>query len=337
MSSKIIYKDVAVGADTDAAVSSSSADAKSELSLLPFGVETIDFATLELNKWGGSGTKKIYNGQDIAFVSTAMSGADCTFEVPPSMAIEFDNNYTTLGVFLRFATNTMDYATGVTLTWYQGETQLDQMTFYPDGVSYYCENTVTAYNKLVISFNATNLPGRYARLEQILFGIVREFRGNELGSVEILQEVNLISAEISINTLDWKLKSRSGVEFIFQLKQPVMAYNGSTLIGVFYIDDKAKRTAENIYEIPCCDAIGVLDGYEFEAVMYSDKNAVEALEEIVDGAFELDIDASFASATLTGLNPAGTRRTALQQVAFAIGAVIDTSGSEKIRVYLLGG
>ncbi len=34
--------------------------------------------------------------------------------------------------------------------------------------------------------------------------------------------------------------------------------------------------------------------------MYSGKNAVTAFEEIVDGAFELDIDSSFASETLLG-------------------------------------
>jgi hypothetical protein len=36
---------------------------------------------------------------------------------------------------------------------------------------------------------------------------------------------------------------------------------------------------------------------------------------------------------MTGLNPAGTKRTALQRVPFAIGAVVVTSGSKKIRVF----
>lgn len=333
MSCKLIYKDIAVGADTDASISAIGADTISNVSLLARGVIHPDFATLELNRWGGGGDKKIYNGQPVALVSTAMSGADCAFASPPSVTVLFDNNYTTLGIFLRFATLTEDYATSVTLTWYRGTTQLDRKTFTPDGAEYFCRNTVTAYNKLVISINATNLPYRFARLEQIIFGVVREFGAGELGGVDILQEVNLISSEISINTLDWRLKSTSGVDYLFQMKQPVLAYNNSKLIGVFYIDDKAKRTAENTYAIPCCDAIGVLDCYDFDAVMYRDKNAVTALREIVGGVFELDIDGSFSDVTLTGLNPKGTRRTALQQVAFAIGAVVDTSGSEKIRIY----
>lgn len=332
MSAKLIYKDIAPGADTDCTVLASGVDAKSDVSLLPAGVTSPDFASLELNKWGGTGAVKVYNGEDIALVSAAMSGADCAFGTPPSITVEFGHNYTTLGITLRFASNSMDYASEVVLTWYQGDTQLDQKTFTPNDPTYFCENTVTAFDKLVVTINATNLPYRYARLEQIIFGIVREFSGYELGSVDILQEVSLISAEISVNTLDWKLKSKSGVNYIFQLKQPVLAYHNDSLIGVFYIDDKAKRTAENTYQIPCSDAIGVLDGSIFDAEIYTDKNAVELMQEIVNGAFELDVDAAFTAAEVTGYIPNCSRRAALQQVSFAIGAVADTSGTDKIRV-----
>lgn len=333
MSCKLVYQDIAVGAAADASVAASGVDSKSDVSKLPAGVVHPDFATLELNKWGGSGSKKIYNGQDIALVSDTMSGADCTFAVPPSLTISFDSNYTTLGISFRFATNSVDYVSSITLSWYRGATLLDQKIFYPDGTSFFCENTVTAFNKLVVTVNATNLPGRYARMEQILFGVVREFGVGEIGNVDILQETNLISAELSINTMNWKLQSKTGVDYIFQLKQPISAYNGSNLLGMFYVDDQVKQTDTKIYEIPCCDAIGVLDGDTFSAVMYAGKNAVAALTEIVNGAFELDIDSSFSSATLTGYIPDCSRRAAFQQVAFVLGAVVSTAGSGKIRVF----
>lgn len=332
MSAKLIYQDVAPGAETDAAVSVVGAGSKSDVSLLPGGVVNPDFASLELNKWGGTGAVKVYNGEDIALVSSAMSDASGSFSSPPTLTITFGQNHTSLGVSFRFASNATDYAASVTISWYQGATLLDQKTFAPNTTTYFCENTVTAYNKLVIVINSTNLPYRYARIEQILFGLVREFDGYEIGSVDILQQTNLISAELAINTLDWSLKSKSSVDFIFQLKQPVLAYNGNNLLGVFYISDKAKRTAEKNYEIPCTDAVGVLDGDPFPAAIYSNKNAVTLLTEIVNGAFDLDVDPSFASATVTGLIPDGSRRSAFQQVAFVIGAMVDTAGTKKIRV-----
>lgn len=333
MSAKIVYRDIAPGSDTDAAITAVGTDPKSNVSLLPFGVIHPDFATLEMNKWGGSGMKKIYNNQPIALISSTKSGTDCTFSTPPSLSILFDSNYTTLGIFLRFASNSIDYVTSVTVTWYQGTTKLSQKTFTPDGPSYFCENTVTAYNKIIINLNSTNLPGRYSRLEQILFGVVREFNNDEIGSVDVLQDTNLISAELAINTLDWKLQSKEDVPYIFQLRQPVLVYNNSNMIGVFYIDNKVKRNAEKIYQIPCCDAMGILDGIPFTPVMYSGKSVSTALTEIVNGQFQLDIDSTLASMTLTGLNSGKTEREAFQQVCFAIGAVVSTAGTDKIKVF----
>ena len=52
MGVKLIYKDVALGADEDAAVTTSSAESFSDVARLPFGVETPAIATGELNGWG---------------------------------------------------------------------------------------------------------------------------------------------------------------------------------------------------------------------------------------------------------------------------------------------
>jgi len=334
MSGKLIYKDVAPGADADAAVSTSSAQGFCNPALMPFDTVMPKISTLEPGMWILGGGYKILNGQDIPFWSTAMSDVNGNFAVPPSYTVSFDNQYTTLGIYLRFSPSTGDYCTSVTIKWYQGATLLDTQDFTPTGVSYFCANTVTAFNKVVIYFNATSKPYRYARTDQILFGVVREFAADEYSSIKILQEINLISSEVAYNTLEWKLQSKEDIEFIFQLKQPVEAYNGDNLIGVFYITG-SKRTAARTYEISCQDAIGVLDGNSFAARIYSAYSAVTLINDIVGSDFAVEIDSSYASATVTGYIPDCTKREALQQVLFAIGAVGDTSGSKKIRVYPL--
>lgn len=96
MSVKLVYQDIAVGAETDAAVSATGADAKSTVSLLPAGVVNPDFASLELNHWGGTGAAKVYGGEDVALVSADMSGSDGVFTTPPALTILFDSQYTTL-------------------------------------------------------------------------------------------------------------------------------------------------------------------------------------------------------------------------------------------------
>lgn len=335
MSGKLIYKDVAPGADTDATISTSSAQSFCNLALIPFDTTMPKIVTLEPGMWILGEKYKIMNGQDIPFWSTAMSDVNGNFAVPPSYTVSFDNQYTTLGIYLRFSPDTGDYCTSVTIKWYQGATLLDTQDFAPTGVSYFCANTVTAFNKVVIYFNATSKPYRYARTDQILFGIVREFAADEYSSIKILQEVNLISEEVAINTMQWSLTSKEDIEFVFQLKQPIEAYNGSNLVGVFYVADGTKRLSARKYEIPCQDAIGVLDGYDFAAAIYTNYSAITLINDIVGDDFEVEIDSSFNSATVTGYIPDCTKRAALQQVLFAIGALGDTSGSKKIRVYPL--
>ncbi len=334
MSSKLVYRDVAVGAAEDAAVTATGANEFATPSLIPSGANPPALSILEHNFWLLNGEHVVHDEQPIAFLSSEVSGADCTFTETPSLRIDFDSNYTTLGIFLSFAPETGDYCKQVTLTWYQGATQLATQVFTPDSPSYFCEKTVSAFNRVDISLDKTSLPLRRARLDQVVFGIVREFNGNEIGSVVIQQDVNPISAELPINYLDWKLRSKSNTEYIFQLKQPVEAYHNNKLLGVFYVDNIPERTGEGNYSVECQDALGVLDNYDWTAKMYTtDTLFSTVITEIVGGAFDVEISVDLASATVKGYIADGTRRDALLQAAFAVGAAVDTSKTDKIKFF----
>lgn len=335
MSSKLIYRDVAVGAAEDASVTSSDAHSLSDVSLLPSGANTPPLCIVEHNFWRLNGTHMIYDGQAIAFLSSAVSDENCEFSETPKIRVDFDNNYTTLGISLKFSPDTGDYCKQVTIAWYQGETQLASQVFTPDSANYFCEKMVSAFNRVDISMDKTSLPLRRARLDQIVFGIIREFEGGEIGSVTIQQDVNPISSELSINYLDWELRSNSDTEYIFQLKQPVEAYHNNKLIGVFYVDNIPERTGVGDYSVECQDALGVLDNYEWAGKMYTADTAFSSVvNEIVGEAFEVDIETALASATIKGYIPDGTRREALQQAAFIVGAAVDTSKTNKIRFFV---
>ena len=334
MSSKLIYRDVAVGAAEDAAVTASGAHSMSDVSLLPSGANTPPLCIVEHNFWRLNGTHMVYDGQAIAFLSSAVSDENCEFSETPKIRVDFDNNYTTLGISLKFSPDTGDYCNQVTIAWYQGETQLASQVFTPDSANYFCEKMVSAFNRVDISMDKTSLPLRRARLDQVVFGIIREFQGNEIGSVTIRQDVDPISNELSINYLDWDLRSNSDTEYIFQLKQPVEAYHNNKLIGVFYVDNIPERTGVGDYSVECQDALGVLDNYEWAGKMYTADTAFSSVvNEIVGGAFEVDIETDLASATIKGYIPDGTRREALQQAAFIVGAAVDTSKTHNIRFF----
>ena len=332
MSVRIVYQDIAAGADEDALVSTQDASEFSDVSLLPFGVNCPPIASLSPSSWLLDGSREILDHQPIGFWSQAMSGPDGRFESPPEIIVEFDERYTSPGLYLTFDPGTGEYCGSVTVQWFQGAAKLYEGIYYPDGVEYFCSHTAEAYDKVVIRLNSTSLPYRFAKLSKIMFGVSRTFYREELRNVRVTQEVSIISSEVAVNTLDFTLDSETNVEYMFQLKQPVSAYDGEILIGVFYIND-SKRRGKGLYDVSCEDAIGVLDGEPYPARMCVNMPAKELIEDILGGHFDLYLDPVLTVATVTGYLPGDTRRQALQQVAFALTAMVDTSGSEGIRVY----
>lgn len=336
MGVKLIYKDVALGADEDAAVSTSTAESFSDIEMLPFGSEEENaIITLEPNAWGLTSDYKILDKQPIAFWSTEISKGDCTFNNPPVITLEFDAQYTSTGLTVRFNTASMDFATKVKVEWYQAGAVKHSGIYYPDAPLFVIAEMVEAYDKLVFTFEKTNLPEKRLKVERIIVGVIREFEGDELTGAEFIHEINPISDSVPINVLDATLHSKDNVDFVFQRKQPVEGYNGNELIGVYYIET-GRRTGARSYSISCTDLIGVWDIEEYNGGLWINDTALtDILAEVFGDVGYFDISPEYANSTLRGYIDPGTKRTALQYIAFALGAIVDTSGTDKVKIYPL--
>ncbi len=286
MSVRIVYQDIAAGAEEDALITAPGAADFTAPAMLPFGGSDAPIATLEPFSWLLDGSRELLDHQPLAYWSEAMSGPDGRFEAPPEIRIAFDQRYTSPGLFLTFDTAAGDYCSHVTAEWYRGENLLKKKDFFPDGPEYFCRQTVEAWDGIVLRLNATSLPYRYAKLRRIVFGVARTFLRQELRNVHVTQEASIISSEVAVNTLDFTLDSRADVEYMFQMKQPVSAYDGDRLIGVFYIDD-SKHRAKGLYDVSCKDAVGVLDDDPYPARMLNGEPAGTLLEDILGGHFRL--------------------------------------------------
>ena len=330
---KLIYTDIALGAAEDAAVTAGDKESFSSLALLTSGSPSVAVATLEPGGWGLSHDYKVKNGQTFALWSRSISGGDCVFASPPAITLDFTKQYTSTGLTFRFSPESGDFCRKISVAWYQAGTVKESGTYYPDSAFYTLENTVEAFDRIVITLEETSLPNRRAKLEHIAIGIVREFSGDELTGTKFVHEIDLISDKVPINVMDASFHSKRDVEYVFQRKQPVEAYNGDQLIGVYYIE-KGERTGAQDYTIACQDAIGTLDLDDYAGGLWLQDTAVATiLADVIGGAFEIDLDPAYANSKLRGFIEPGTKREALQQVAFALGACVDTSGTAKIRVF----
>ena len=334
MGVRVKYSDVALGAAEDATVTTTAKESFSDITKIPYGVSPPALATCELNGWGLSHEYKAREAEPIAFWSSARSLENCVFPSPPTITIEFTEQYTTTGLTIQFAVNSVDFCRLLTVSWYQGGNIKATEEVTPTGAYFVLNKTVEAFDKLVFTFKETNLPRKRCKIEHIIIGVVRDFYGDELKSVKAIHEIDLISSTMPINVLDASVHGQDEVDYIFQRKQPVEAYNGGELFGVYYID-KGEQTGRFDFSISCKDVVGLLDLVTYGGGLWlTDTPLTTVLQDVFGGAYEFDIDPVYANSTLRGyIEPNKKQREALQQIAFALGAVVDTSGTNKIRLF----
>lgn len=330
----ILYKDIAPGAEEDAEVTAKASMPDSDPSLLPAGVTPERCNTLELNYWILDGKSTYTEIQKKAFWSTEMTGQDGRFSNEPVIEIAFDKQYSSVGLTLVFDKAGNEYCSEVHIQWYQGESVKEEKDFYPDAATYFCNASVSAYDRIVITLKSTMLPYRYAKLERIIFGIYRTFDMFEIRSASIVNQTSLLSTELPISTMSLKLDSKENIDFMFQLKQPMEVRNDDNLISVYYIDTYS-RASKSIYDIDCHDAFGILDETPFSGGVYTNRSAKEILLQIIGEDFEVEFEEGLADMNLTGIIRSGTKRQAAQQVLFAWGCCAATDGGEAVRVFLL--
>lgn len=327
----IAYKDVAPGAAEDAEYTSGSATPFSDLNLSEARVVP-PIITGEQNELGLDGTFTTLGDTVVPFWSVEMSGPDCVFANPPSFEVAFDNQHTSVGISFYFGQMAGSYCRKLNVKWYQQSTLKADVDFYPNGTFYHCQYNVESYNRIVVTLLETNLPYKYAKIDQVMFGVERVFGMTEIRSAKITNQMNLVSTEVPVSTLNFVLDSLENIDFIFQLKQQMEVVNDGRLIGVYYINQHS-RSAQSLYSIRCQDAFGVLDGDSFSGGVYFDYSAKQLLEDIVGGDFDIFYDTDVTDTMLTGYIAPQKRRSAIQQVAFAWGVCVATDGSNGIRVF----
>lgn len=312
------------------------------------------YGTLESEQWLMDGSFSFFPEVPEQYFwglwSTTQSDKNGVFADPPVLDITFTQDHSSSGLTLHFYIPTDDWASRIKIQWFSQDGGLiSTALFYPDAVNYYCAKKVENYRRIRIHFLETNRPGRYLKLAGIDYGVYLHFSGHEIVEAHVLEECDPLSSEISINTLNVSLYNKEGRFSILnpegyfdvlQHKQKFTVWEDvkqdarstgsvSYCMGTFYLSDWS-NSGDTLADFSAVDAIGLLDGAPFDGGIY-DTTAAELAEAILTG-YSYTLDGSLAAERVQGYIAAGTRRGALQQLAFAIGAVVDCSRGELIRI-----
>jgi hypothetical protein len=282
---------------------------------------------------------------DMGYWSNSMSNSSGLFTANPTLTISFTANHSSAGITLTFLD---DYPLKVKVTWYTlANVVISDKTFVPDSLYYFCDNSIQNFGKIVIEFVQT-APYRYIKLTAIDYGIFMDFAYNEVTDASINEEVNPVSSEISINTADFSLHSDNGdfdltnlqgMYQLFQQSQKVhikQVFDTETKqMGTFYLETWKSSDAYNA-TFTAQDAVGQMDKTNFKlGQIYVDETAENIISAIMASAGVTDytVENDLKSVTLSGWIPICTHRAALQHVAFALGAIVDDSRGNTIRIY----
>jgi hypothetical protein len=122
-------------------------------------------------------------------------------------------------------------------------------------------------------------------------------------------------------------------------RQPLAVYevvNGSPyFMGQYYLNDW-KNPTENEIEFDCVDLVGVLDDNTYRGGIYTGTgiSVQTLLSEMMEGIYiPYDLDPDLYDIMVIGWIPYTSYRSALQQIAYAIGASVDTSRSWGLKIY----
>lgn len=324
---KIVYDDIALGAKEDSLAESKDKDYYVDMKNLNGTVEFPRYAYClpRYARMDGSYTNVPEELEDMGYVSSSISDGNGIFPDPPTIEFMFGQNYSSVGVTLQFNDQSGDYCSQIRIQWYLGEELLADQEYFPDTDRYFCYGVVDYFNRITVTFLETNKPYRKAFVTDIVWGLIRIFRDDEIEECNCLTEISPISEEVSINTLDYIIRSKSDYAFDFQKKQKQTLYFDEAIMGIFYLAD-GKRLGTKRYQIETQDAVGILDNNQYMGGIYNNTPVADILADMMGGeSFQYFLDEAFSDAVVSGYLPICSKRAALQQIAFAIGAMVDTS------------
>ena len=334
---KVVYKDLAVGVTGNVTnVASESQDFVDMGQLDEEDLHILNYGTLEGNHWQLKDNVLILpddlSNIDLGYWSESMSDENGDFDTPITITRTYNGTFTSSGITIDFDTNNEVFASEVNIKWYRGATLLSNKDYTPTSSTFFFQNNVVAYDKIVFTFTKTNVPSRFLRVFHIYDGTIRQFFKDEIVGLEILENISDVGDEIQINTMNLDLISKSPVKMLFQKVQALSVYNNDTLYGTFFVDS-SERTL-NHYKINCYDYVGMLDNNTHNGGLYNNVTANALITELMqDIPFELDN--SLKNVLIKGYLPIDTCRNNLMQVAFVLGAVVDTSRTDKVLIYPL--
>lgn len=332
----LVYADEPAGAKEGTTVSSSGAqDFCAPVDILKFQNTAPQHATFEDGYWILGKDFRLFPDEpevvNWGLFGGEVSGADGVFENPVVLTLELDALYSGVAMSLAFDPYGPTWCDRLHIDWWRNGTLVSEKDFEPDGWQYICYNEVHSFNKVALTFRRMSQGCRFLKLQALTYGITRVFNGDELFNLDLFQDVDLISDVVSVNTMSFTLRNKTDTAFLFQRKQVMRLLEGEELLGLYYISDH-EQTGVNRYNVSTVDMVGLAEmAGDHMGGVYEGVRAADLAADIL-GNLPWSMEPELEDVLLYGWLPISGKRDNLQQLAFALGAMVRTARRDHIEI-----
>lgn len=318
------------------------------------------YATCENDYWllDGSFTlppKSTESGFEVGWWSSAISDSVGDFSVSQVCTIDFTVDHSSIGVTIVFDQQANEYAKNFTVVVKDsGGSTLHTETVTNNTLSkYILEENLTDFRQIVITITKWATGYRRARITEVDFGIIQDYTDEEIISLNILEELDTLSNQVTANevklTLDnqnkaFNILNPTGIYPYLQRSQKLIPYLGVVItdtlteyvrMGTYYLTEWASEEGTLTATFTARDVLDLLEQNTFAETSYTSKTIKYILEDILDDAGITDyvIDTDLGSITVSGTLPESSHREAIQTAAIAGMAVVysDRNGTLQIK------
>lgn len=293
----------------------------------------------------------------IPYYTKDLSDMEGEYETNPVITIDFTREHASAAFVMNFVD---DHPLEAQLSFYNLDDEiLLKHTVEINSNQMLVTHDVFGYAKIVIEFTKT-LPNRYIKFKNFYFGVIITWDETNVKEANVIQEVDRMSKNLSIDTLSFKvidvtsdlnLGNLDGLHKYFQKNQYMLPYeiiqnyeNGYPLgparvikLGKYYLKTFSENS--NLGKMTAQSYLGIMDENQFfEGEVYNGKIAGEVIEQIFEvcGCTEYEIDNETYNQPLYGTITPKSCRKALQEVLFACNSVINAHDMNNIIIKKTG-
>jgi hypothetical protein len=287
--------------------------------------------------------KENQGDSEVGWWSDVISDANGDFLTRPSLEFTFLTAHSSIGLTITFDKQTNEYATDFIIDVYNGSDGLisSETVTGNNNPVYLYENSLDGYQKVVITILKWVNPNRRARIIEVDFGIVREYSGDKLISLRLIEEMDPLASTVPSNEMEFVLDNSdnefnilnpNGVYRFLKPNQEMKARLGLLIgderyeyidMGKYFLDEWTVEEGGMTSTFVGRDIFTMLDAVEYTNFLQNTNLydlAVDVLTQANVKTYQ--IDEALKEITTIGFTETIVAREALQMIAMAGRSVI---------------